>query len=419
MPRYSLMVARFPYGGAEEMETTDYLMKIAVELDRDKRFDVVNMRVADTPITMTRNRVFQRAIDLGMDYLLIIDSDMAPDIELGHDPNAKPFLQTALDFALAHQGPCIIGAPYCGPTPMENVYVFQWRKWSDLDTEDFSIEQYTREQASLMSGVQKAAALPTGLMLIDVRALKAMKKPWTYYEYANDGPKCGSCGQAGRGPEDDKISTEDVTFTRDASLQGIGVYCAWDSWAGHVKRHVGRKPRYFTSDVVAKRMQAGILRGNQDGDRMVDVAPPAWLKDKLAAAEAAEKAKVESPTDAAIAVVPPQELPPAVRPINPAAAPGTIDGSELFRGLMADAAEEARRNHPYHQRFYGSTVAATVRTPAAGALFTAQSGIVGNAGYVELPSPELPPNAGAMTAEELFTYDPLGSLNLLIDTPPG
>lgn len=413
MPKYSLMVARFPYGGTEEQETTDYLMKIAVELDRDKRFDVVNMRVADTPITMTRNRVFQRAIDLGMDYLLIIDSDMAPDIELGTDPNAKPFLQTAIDFALSHQGPCIIAAPYCGPPPMENVYVFQWRKWSDLDTEDYSIEQYTREQASLMSGIQKASALPTGLMLIDVRALKAMKKPWTYYEYANDGAKCGKCGQAERGPEDDKISTEDVTFTRDASLQGIGVYCAWDCWAGHVKRHVGRKPRYFTSDVVAKRMQAGILRGTQDGDRMVDIAPPAWLKDRLAAAEAAEKAKVESPTDAVMVAVPPPA--PSVRSV-------IEPNSGVLRQLMEDEAARVRSQLPFPMNgFAGSTVAATVRAPAPGAQFSAQSGIVGHMGYVELPpAGELPPNVGSLTADELFRYDPfnLDALHLRVEHAP-
>lgn len=261
MPKFKLRVGRFPYGMAEASECVDWLMESWAKLSRDSRFEVSKARIADTPITMTRNQMFLDAAADQVDLLLIVDSDMAPDVELGVDPGAKPFLESSLEFLLNHEGPCVIAAPYCGPPPHENVYVFQWaNKQGDHPDADWQIVQFTREQAAVMTGIHETAALPTGLMLIDMRALRRLpaNHPPTYYEWTD-------------GWETHKASTEDCTFSRDLSLAGVKLYCNWDAWAGHVKRKVVRKPRPVTADAVAEAVRPAILARRSGGDRLVDV----------------------------------------------------------------------------------------------------------------------------------------------------
>jgi hypothetical protein len=232
----------------------------------------------------------------GVDLLLMVDSDIAPDVEKGKDPNAQPFWKSTIDFMLEHEGPCVVAAPYCGPPPVENIYVFQWtKKQGDHPDPDGEIVQYTREQAAVMGGIHEAAALPTGLLLLDMRALKLLTPPYTYYEWEGDGPACQGCGLRKPGPQSAKASTEDVTFTRDLSLAGVKVYCNWDAWCGHVKRKVVGKPRPYAADAVAERMKEAILSRRASGDRLIDVKAKgsrfeADIKKALAAAEAAEAA---------------------------------------------------------------------------------------------------------------------------------
>lgn len=287
MPKFKVMVVRFPYGGREDSECVDWLMKTYHAIATDPRFEVVNWRINDTPITMTRNLAFDQAVRQGVDFLLIVDSDMAPDVELGEDPTAKPFWPSTIDFMLRHAGPCVVAAPYCGPPPHENVYVFTWGNLrNDSRDGDVRIDQYSREHAAGMTGIQEAAALPTGLMLIDCRVFQKLTPPYTYYEFEGVGHPCDACGQPHRGPETKKASTEDVTFSRDLALAGVPMYCNWDAWAGHVKRHVVRKPRPYTTDSVAQKMRQAILSRRNANERIVDVGPKdgrlaALVKDAL------------------------------------------------------------------------------------------------------------------------------------------
>lgn len=270
------MVARFPYGGTEASPCVDWLMAADRLLRADRRVSAVeHWRVNDTPITMGRNRAMRVARALDADILVMVDSDMAPDLYLGQDPNARPFLAVALDFLLGHAGPAVIAAPYLGPPPHENVYVFRWRnKQSDHPHADAELSQYTREEAAAMGGVHEAAALPTGLIAIDMRchdlvrdaklaAAKADPRvrptPFFYYEWADDDAV-------------EKSSTEDVTFSRDLSLAGVPQYCAWDSWAGHIKTKVVGRPMPYTPDAVAESLRLAVVnRHPRRGERLVDV----------------------------------------------------------------------------------------------------------------------------------------------------
>ncbi len=245
-----VLLMRFPYGGSERGEVGDWLVSAALWAERDGRVaDLKIGRMNDTPITMTRNKAARIAVDGGYDLLLMIDSDMVPDCEGG----APRFLQTAFDFWWGHAGPCVIGAPYCGPPPDETPYVFVWRNTqNDTPEPESRITMYTREEAADMSGTQRCAALPTGLILIDVKAFASLESPYFYYEYQDE--HCQG-----------KASTEDVTFSRDLDFAGVPLYCTWDCWAGHVKTKVVKKPQVIRLGALPGKFCKAVIKQHEDG----------------------------------------------------------------------------------------------------------------------------------------------------------
>lgn len=254
-------ICSFSYGGnggirSEVPDVRDWMLDVFSAARKDSRIEsILNYELSDTPITMTRNRAVLEARKLGLDVLVMVDSDMQPDCE----PGAKPFFQEAFDFLYRshHRGPVVIGAPYCGPPPAECVYVFKWESLrNDQCNPNHQLKMIGRGEAARMSGIGEVAALPTGLIMYDMRIFDLLEpkdkdsKPWFYYEWTNK-------------YHSEKASTEDVAATRDMSLAGMSVlgynpiYCAWDSWAGHWKPHLVRKPAEMTvSDVALKYAQA-------------------------------------------------------------------------------------------------------------------------------------------------------------------
>jgi hypothetical protein len=242
MPKYSILFARFPFLNQECPDTTDWLIRTAIKTVKDQRISTVEQaRYDDTPVTMTRNQMIRHAKQLGVDYLCMVDSDMYPDCE----PDGKPFWDTTFNFMLQHEGPCIVGAPYCGPPPVCSVYVFRWcnnMNPGDCYYPDMRLEMIPRECAAKMQGFEKVAALPTGLMMVDMRAISKIKAPYFYYEWKDE-------------EEAEKGSTEDVTFTRDTSFAGVPLYVNWDAWAGHWKRYCVKKPRLIDTDHVKQKFK--------------------------------------------------------------------------------------------------------------------------------------------------------------------
>lgn len=259
---YKLYLARFPYKGAEESTVTDYLAKLVHQLKSNS--DIAEIRTKnfdDTPITMTRNLAAKCALACGSDYLLMIDSDMAPDVELlAGDPMAKPFWESSMEFLLGLREPAAIGAPYCGPPPCENVFVFKPANFeSDCPPGQLKIDQYNREEAFQRAGIEEVAALPTGLIIFDMRIFKIVPPTWFEYEYAD--PPFNTA----------KATTEDVFLTRNAALCGVRQYCNWDAWAGHWKRKCVRKPRPFTMDFVRENLRAAVARGIVRDEKLITV----------------------------------------------------------------------------------------------------------------------------------------------------
>jgi hypothetical protein len=275
--KFNVGFCTFSYGGnggisSEVPDIREWMTPLVSTLSRDPRVDQIRIwNLADTPITMTRNRAVLMAREYGVDCLVMVDSDMKPDMM----PDGKPFFTSSFDFFCEHypKGPCVIGAPYCGPPPHECVYVFEWRDMQSGNANpDFQLKMYERSQAVKMTGIQECAALPTGLIMYDMRAFELTEpkaesdRPWFYYEFADK-------------YQAEKASTEDVTMTRDLSLVGtqkLGynpVFCNWDAWAGHWKPKCVGKPQFIEArDISAKLKQS--WEANYDSTvKLVDLKP--------------------------------------------------------------------------------------------------------------------------------------------------
>jgi hypothetical protein len=270
MRPYSLMIARFPALSQEHPDSSGYVMGLIEQLHNDDRVgEVEPWRLSDTPITMSRNRCVKEALDRGIDYLLMIDADMSPDCE----PGAPAFWNVAWDFMMDRRekeadelerlkaiysnpeemiassfAPATIAAPYCGPPPHESCYVFRWETFANVEVDKrFKLAMIDRDDAARRSGIEEVAALPTGLILYDLRLFKTLPAPWFEYEWTDV-------------YRTHKASTEDVYQTRNASMMGFPQFCAWDCWAAHIKTKYVTKPRPLTVKAMKAELRNAILR---------------------------------------------------------------------------------------------------------------------------------------------------------------
>lgn len=263
------------YGGngglsSEHPNVRHWFTETILHCKSDPRIgEIVEETVADTPICMVRNKFIVNARKANCDVLVMIDSDQSPNLHK-NDLGFQPFFPSSFDFLYKHydKGPVAICAPYCGPPPHENVYVFRWDNdlWAGDET-PFRLAPFSRYEASTMRGISEIAAAPTGLIMYDMRcfeltepsklsksevmdrfadgtfskerAMRELSEGWFYYEWEN-------------GYASEKASTEDVTQTRDLSLAGMAklgynpLYCNWNSPIGHWKPWcVPGRPRMF------------------------------------------------------------------------------------------------------------------------------------------------------------------------------
>ena len=266
--KFQVTVAQFPGNGSTRFETAQWVTRVYHEMKCDPLIsDVILRHYVDTPIYMTRNEAVADALEARSDYLLMIDSDMCPDL---HEAGARPFWRTSGSFLmrrrLRERGeslmPATIAAPYCGPPPFENIYVFKWINYETGDPDGrYALAQFSREEAAQFTGISEVAALPTGLVVFDCRQFAHVPVPWFDYEF--------TCKKKMK-----KASTEDVYYTRNASLLGFPVYCNWSSWAGHVKTKRVLKPHPIAVEDVAAAMRDALLSGRPRDRRVTFVGDP-------------------------------------------------------------------------------------------------------------------------------------------------
>lgn len=275
-PQYSVMIARFPGGNRETPASVQWVLETNLKLVDDPRVKkpVLNWYKGDTPITMVRNEAVKVALDSGVDYLVMIDSDMVPDLSY---PEGKPFWDSSWKFMMARREmerlyadqmsdfdplhPATIAAPYCGPPPQENCYVFEWKTWeTESPDANFRLEMIPRESAAIRGGFQEVAALPTGLILYDTRVFRVLDPPWFCYEYTDQ-------------YQTEKASTEDVYQTRNASLLRLPQFVNWDAWAGHTKEKVVKKPFLLFPDQIHETL-VKFARGRINSDERLRFITP-------------------------------------------------------------------------------------------------------------------------------------------------
>jgi hypothetical protein len=279
---YSLAVLRFPGMNQEHPASSGWVIEHMRKWLTDPRISrVFHLRKSDTPITMVRNLLVQKALEENADYILMIDADMQPDVE----PDGKPFWDTAWEFMMERREreemargmmpiseedffrlnpPATIAAPYCGPPADELPYVARWLQKEGNAAQHprpYTLQLYDRDHASEFSGIFEVAALPTGLILYDARVFKRLPRPWFEYEWTDE-----SRSQKG--------STEDIFQTRNASLLGMPQFCAWDCWAGHIKTKVVRKPRSLNAVDVPNVLADAIRKGGRGGYKFTIMGSP-------------------------------------------------------------------------------------------------------------------------------------------------
>ncbi len=285
----------FPYGGnggsaSEHPSIRTWFAKTITSCRSDPRVgEIFAKDYSDTPITMTRNLAVLDARKAGCDVLVMTDSDQQADMYLGVLGRAVPFFDSSFSFLYERKQRglvTVVGAPYCGPPPVESAYVFRWTsKESSNPNIDCSLAMYSREEACNMTGIQPAAALPTGLIMFDMEIFNitdpiheynalikkhpknvatALTRPWFYYEYEDIYNAV-------------KASTEDVTASRDMNLCAAAklgyspCYANWDAWAGHWKPKCVGMPILLTSEMINSKYAEAVLSGRQQGKYMMDI----------------------------------------------------------------------------------------------------------------------------------------------------
>jgi hypothetical protein len=250
--KVNVLIARLSYSGLERVEVGTWAIQVAGDLDAHPRVNnVLHITPTGYPTSLVRNNILVTAKKAGAHFVVMIDDDMVPDC---HSPqrathyesvkvmaDQKNFLPSALDFALDHNGPCVIGAPYCAAPPHERVLVSRFRE-RESETPSATIgtaylESYTREEAAERTGFEMVSALPTGLMLIDMRVLGVLSPPWFTYEYKSE-------------LQNELASTEDTVFSRNLMFLDVPQYVAWSSWAGHWKGKVVGRPRSYPRHAI-------------------------------------------------------------------------------------------------------------------------------------------------------------------------
>lgn len=263
--KLSLLIGVLTYSGNStgsslawpaSMWLTDTYCRLRTEEKFTSRLhDVRLVGLSETPVTLVRNHFVQLARRGGFDLLVMLDSDMSPDIHVGEHTDAVPFIDAAFDriYSKYDEGPRFVAAPYGGTPPIENCFEFIWRKHGNQEHSPFELDQFHREEVIYKSGIQEAAAAPTGLIMYDMRCFDLIEPPYFQYEYPD-------------AEQTKKSSTEDVQNTRDISLAGckqLGYNpceIAWSSWAGHLKVQCVKKPLEYTADMVSKTLAKALTR---------------------------------------------------------------------------------------------------------------------------------------------------------------
>lgn len=163
--------------------------------------EVIHANVSGYGIAHARNMMVGKAIDLGCDYLLMVDSDVIPP-----ENALASLLSRRTDF-------CAGWYPKGTDETMTNIV-----KTGTL----YFRECYSVDEMSGLSGLVEAKGTGMGCALVRVAAISAMKRPWFEFVDYQDGTVLG----------------EDYFFCQRMRGYGLKVYVDADVACRHVHARV-------------------------------------------------------------------------------------------------------------------------------------------------------------------------------------
>ena len=182
---------------------TDFLVKMAFS----NKFSCHSMLHGGTYLDQNREAIAQTAIDENYDYLLFLDSDM--------------IYRSDILEKLYERYKGVIGAIYSMRSGKEHgPAIYNYIKEKD------TFAQY--KYWPLKKGIIKVDGIGTGLLLIEVSALKKIPAPRFAYLECETPDKEGNRRRLG----------EDLSFCKRCAKNGIKIYADTDVYAGHLGEKV-------------------------------------------------------------------------------------------------------------------------------------------------------------------------------------
>jgi GT2 family glycosyltransferase len=181
----------------------------------------IGMLVDLTPIEYARNRASMDALEMGADWLLMIDNDQViPDnlVELIEEAHSSPAVNIVsiatwmMRRAQISPFPMVNNMPVCDTAAEKRIPERLWLKWQ---------KTWAERIGHPYPGFQEVSSGGAGVMLIRRSVLERIKAPWFHM------PLDQQTGE-GRGGEDDY-------FCARATEAGFKIHCHRGFTCGHLK----------------------------------------------------------------------------------------------------------------------------------------------------------------------------------------
>jgi hypothetical protein len=218
MPAYRIGLARPSDDGWERVEVGNLVGEACRAVGGDPNIApyVIDLEIMANEVFPTdacRNSIVDYSQKKRHDYLLMVDADAAP---------APGTFQALLSFLWNQPEPSIAAVPYVAKNGKIQVFTIDSTFVHDECPNEFSMRQYTKDEAAIHTGFTRVASIGTHCMMIDMRVFQKIPKPFFAYGYTDDG-----CSVK---------ETEDCYFCRRLNMVNIPIWCAWDFKAGHWKQ---------------------------------------------------------------------------------------------------------------------------------------------------------------------------------------
>jgi predicted O-methyltransferase YrrM len=261
MAQHVIAIGRMCVTGSHRQEVANWLLKIEEAARKHPEIShLVHLPISRVPTPVARNCLVPAARKHGATLLFMVDEDMWP---------ADDFFEQAVNFLLRHEGPAVIGSPYCTAPPEEQVNVMEWGAPKNGRQRSMQLVSVTREDACRRTGIEQVANLGTGCVAYDMHCFDKISHPYFDYAYTDE-------------THTEVCETEDCFNFKKIHFAGIPLYIHWDCWAAHRKDGWIGKPTPVSdkqvNHVFLEHARAEVRHGGRELAALIpdgfDEAPP-------------------------------------------------------------------------------------------------------------------------------------------------